>query len=305
MAIRALARPESGHRVQHPHLHLVMRDPFQRERTAAAQRQRRGDAALLVSLAVAARVSGAAAARSTRRHSRCGAVNDGISPISGVDHRHSPSVSLAFPGDDHRHGAGLRVGAGHQPGIAPTAASRSEVQQGLERPVLGAVEQQTVADHHPLQLRRRHRLIGGIRIVAQPATPSSRAGRSCAAPHAQAFRSRNSACSPNRLASPDEPPPRRALAGLVHRQPLLHPVALLAAQREEVADRAGMDVRRLVPGPAQTEVIGMRPLQSSCQRTCQWPKFGKLTIARSPMRSICRSTSRGRSTACSVRDSTT
>jgi len=55
-------------------------------------------------------------------------------------------------------------------------------------------------------------------------------------------------------------------------------------------------------GRPQTDVIGMRPSQNSCQRNCQWPKFGKLTIARSPMRSICRSTSRGRSTAWSVRD---
>ena len=52
-------------------------------------------------------------------------------------------------------------------------------------------------------------------------------------------------------------------------------------------------------------VFGIRPLRSSCQRTIQWPKFGKLTTARVPMRSIWRSTSRGRSTACRVRDSTT
>ncbi len=58
-------------------------------------------------------------------------------------------------------------------------------------------------------------------------------------------------------------------------------------------------------GRAQTEVIGIRPLHSNCQRTCQWPKLGKLTTARRPMRSIWRNTSAGCSTACKVRDSTT
>ena len=56
---------------------------------------------------------------------------------------------------------------------------------------------------------------------------------------------------------------------------------------------------------SQVAVIGIRPRRSNCQRTSQWPKLGKLTTARAPIRSIWRSTSRGRSTACSVRDSTT
>ena len=58
-------------------------------------------------------------------------------------------------------------------------------------------------------------------------------------------------------------------------------------------------------GVFHTAVIGIRPVLSNCQRTTQWPKLGKLTIARPPIRSICCSTARGFSTACRVRDSTT
>ena len=52
-------------------------------------------------------------------------------------------------------------------------------------------------------------------------------------------------------------------------------------------------------------VIGIRPVRSRLERTVQWPKLLKLTTARAPILNISRSTSRGRSTACSVRDNTT
>ena len=58
-------------------------------------------------------------------------------------------------------------------------------------------------------------------------------------------------------------------------------------------------------GRFQVSVSGIRPLTSSFQRSSQFPKLGKETTARLPMRSICASTSRGFSTAWKVRDSTT
>ena len=54
------------------------------------------------------------------------------------------------------------------------------------------------------------------------------------------------------------------------------------------------------PAVQDVAVIGIRPCRSNCQRSCQWPKLGKDTIARRPIRKRCFTTSRGWRVACNV-----
>ena len=51
---------------------------------------------------------------------------------------------------------------------------------------------------------------------------------------------------------------------------------------------------------ARCVLTGIRPVATNCPRTRQWAKFGKLTIAVFPTRSISRSTNAGRCVTCSV-----
>src|SRR6185437_15943081 len=51
------------------------------------------------------------------------------------------------------------------------------------------------------------------------------------------------------VCQPGCPPPRRPPAGIIGGEPAFDHIAVMLAQREKVADRAGMDVRRLVPRP--------------------------------------------------------
>ena len=59
-------------------------------------------------------------------------------------------------------------------------------------------------------------------------------------------------------------------------------VPLGPRQRLEVADRAEVDVRRLVPAVGQRPRDGHPPSTSSCARRRQWPKFGNETIPTRP-----------------------
>ena len=66
---------------------------------------------------------------------------------------------------------------------------------------------------------------------------------------------------------------------------VLDDAAALAQERVEVGDRAQVDVRRVVPLVGQR--VGHRHAAAQdLQRCVQWPKFGNVTIASRPTRSI-------------------
>ena len=137
--------------------------------------------------------------------------------------------------------------------------------------------------------RERGRVKPGLPAGAHPA-----AGERAVPPRLELRRqrwSRNTACWPKRFQNHSGALKHDARAVAPQRDRLLDPGVDLVAEADEIADRAEVDVGRVVPGIGQ--VARHRHAAASGRestRTRQWPKLGKETIAFWPMRSICSTT---------------
>ena len=148
------------------------------------------------------------------------------------------------------------------------------------------------------------RTVQGIKVRARPRlVPALRPalGRPPERSAAQRRESRKIAWSARRFQSADPDSAVEHPAVAVERHRLLDARVDLVDQVHEIAHRAEMDVRRVVPAVGQ--VLGDRHAAAAgrtAARMRQLPKFGNETTTFRPIRSISSSTRRGLCVACSV-----